>query len=135
MASTINTQTLADAKAAKLGTSSAGSTYGVIFMDSLTKALTDIQNFTGMTCAIPADVSENIALDSKYYSVVSFGLDFYLQDSNLFTANPIPDAEARFEKAKKEAQRLYLSGINLNARMGTLESYTISRLQSEGYAL
>lgn len=134
MATTINTQTLADAKALKLGTSSASETYGVLFMESLTKTLTDIQNFTGMTCAIPADVSENIALDSKYYSVVSAGVDFYLQDSNLFTANPIPDAEDRFIRAKKEAQRLYLQSITLNARMGTLESNTITTLQSEGYA-
>jgi hypothetical protein len=135
MATTINTQTLADAKATKLGTSPAGATYMAVFMESLTKTLTDLQNFTGMVCAIPADISENIALDSKYYSVISFGLDFYLQDSNLFTANPIPDAEDRFFRAKKEAQRLYLSGITLNTRLGTLESYTTGGLQQEGYAL
>jgi hypothetical protein len=130
----INTQTLFDNKALKFGTSAGSETYNALFMEALTKTLTDLQNFTGMTCTIPADVATNITLDAKYYSVVSAGLDFYLQDSNMFTANPIPQAEDRFIRFKKEAQRMYLSGIDLKPKFGTLESYTVSGLQSEGYS-
>ena len=130
----INTQTLFDAKAIKFGVSAGSETYNSVFMESLTKTLTDLSNFTGMTCVIPGDVATNITIDAKYYSVVSAGLDFYLQDSNMFTSNPIPEAEDRFIRFKKEAQRMYLSGLDLEVRNGTLESYTISSLQSEGYA-
>jgi len=129
----INTQTLFDMKAIKFGVSASSETYNSMFMESLTKTLTDLQNFTGMMCVIPADIATNITLDAKYYSVVSAGLDFYLQDSNMFTSNPIPEAEDRFIRFKKEAQRLYLSGIDTEPKFGTLESYTISSLQSEGY--
>lgn len=130
----INTQTMYDAKAIKFGVSAASETYQSVFLESLTKTLTDLANFTGMTCTIPADLATNMTLDAKYYSVVSAGIDFYIQDSNMFTSNPIPDAEDRFIRFKKEAQRLYLSGLDLEVRNGTLESYTISSLQSEGYA-
>jgi hypothetical protein len=130
----INTQTLFDAKAIKFGVSAGSETYNSVFMESLTKTLTDLSNFTGMTCVIPGDVATNIAIDAKYYSVVSAGLDFYLQDSNMFTSNPIPEAEDRLIRFNKEAQRMYLSGLDLEVRNGTLESYTISSLQSEGYA-
>jgi hypothetical protein len=131
----INTQSLFDAKAIKFGVSAASETYSSVFMESLTKTLTDLQNFTGMTCVLPDDVATDITLDAKYYSVVSAGLDFYLQDSNMFTANPIPQAEDRFIRFKKEAQRLYLSGVDMAVRNGTLESYTISSLASEGYSV
>ena len=130
----INTQSLFDAKAIKFGTSAGSETYNSVFMEALTKTLTDIENFTGMTCPIPGDVATDVAIDAKYYSVVSAGIDFYLQDSNMFTANPIPQAEERFIRAKKEAQRLYLSGTDQQVRFGTLESYTISSLQNEGYS-
>lgn len=130
----INTQTLFDAKAIKFGASAGSETYNSVFMEALTKTLTDLQNYTGMTCTVPAEVATNITLDAKYYSVVSAGLDFYLQDSNMFTANPIPEAEDRFIRFKREAQRLYLSGVDMESKFGTLESYTVSGLQSEGYS-
>ena len=131
----INTQSLFDAKAIKFGTSAGSATYNAVFMEALTKTLTDLQNFTGMACTVPDDVATDITIDAKYYSVVSAGIDFYLQDSNMFTANPIPQAEDRFIRFKKEAQRLYLSGVDMAVRNGTLESYTISSLASEGYSV
>ena len=130
----INTQRLADAKALKFGTSNASDTYQSVFMESLLKTLTDLQNFSGMAVTIPADIATDITLDQQYYSAISYGLDFYLQDSNLFTANPIPDAEGRFQNALKIAQRLYLDTTDQNIRFGTLNSYSVGLLNTEGYS-
>lgn len=132
----INTQRLLDAKAVKFGVSASSETYQSVFLESVYKACADLQNFTGMTVEAPADTATDIDIDAKYYPAVSAGIDFYLQDSNMFTANPIPEAEARFERQMKIAQRLYLSGsdVDLQARFGTLESYTLSGLQDEGYS-
>jgi hypothetical protein len=118
----INTQRLYDAKAVKFGTSVESETFMSVFLESLLKTCTDLQNFTGMPITSPADVLTDVAIAAEYYSVISYGLDFYLQDSNQFTANPIPDAEDRFIRAKKEAQRIYLQTQDLGVRFGTLES-------------
>jgi hypothetical protein len=118
----INTQRLYDAKAVKFGTSVESETYMSTFLEALLKTCTDLQNFTGMPITAPADVLTDVAIASEYYSAISYGLDFYLQDSNMFTANPIPDAEDRFFRSKKEAQRMYLQTQDLGVRFGTLES-------------
>jgi hypothetical protein len=129
----INTQSLYDAKGIKFGVSAGSDTYNTLFMEALIKTLTDLENYTGMDITIPEDVATDIAIDAKYYSAVSAGIDFYLQDSNMFTANPIPQAEERFIRQMRQAQRMYLSGIDLGVRFGTLEAGVSSSLVSEGY--
>jgi len=122
----INTQRLYDAKAIKFGTSVESETYMAAFLEALLKTCTDLQNFTGMPITSPSDVLTDVAIASEYYSVISYGLDYYIQDTNLFTANPIPDAEDRFFRAKKEAQRLYLTTQDPGVRFGTLSSNVAS---------
>lgn len=131
----INTQTLFDNKALKFSVSSGSTTYQQLFMESLTKTLTDMQNVSGMPAlaALPTDISTDIALSPQFYSVISAGLDFYLQDSNVFTANPIPDAEARFQRALAVTSRIYRDSQPMYIRFGNLESYSIGLLQSEGF--
>lgn len=118
----INTQRLYDAKAIKFGTSVESETYMAAFLEALLKTCTDLQNFTGMPITAPADVLTDVAIASEYYSVMSFGLDYYIQDTNLFTANPIADAEERFFRSLRQAQRLYLTTQDMGARFGTLSS-------------
>jgi hypothetical protein len=132
----INTQRLLDAKAIKFGVSAAAETYQSVFLEAVYKTCADLQNLTGMTVEAPADTATDIDIDAKYYPAVSAGIDFYLQDSNMFTANPVPDAEDRFLRAVKTAQMVYLRDdvTNLNVKFGTLESYTLSGLQDEGYS-
>lgn len=103
-------------------------------MEAMYKTLADIQNHTGLAITSPTDTATDIDIGTAYYPAVSFGIDFYLQDSNMFTANPIPDAEARFIRAMKVAQRVYLQTLDLESKLGPLESYTISGLQNEGYS-
>lgn len=122
MATTINTQDLFDAKALKFGTSTESETYSNAFMFALRRTLNRLRNKTGMTVTTPGDVETDIDIsDDDYLDVVSIGVDFYLEDTHLFTTQPIPELEGRFERALREAQRVYLSGETLNSRFGTLE--------------
>jgi hypothetical protein len=114
----INTQRLLDAKAIKFGTSVESETYMSAFLEALLKTCTDVQNFTGMPITSPSDVLTDVSIGAEYYSVISYGLDFYLQDTNLFTANPIADADGRFQRSMREAQGLYLQSIDTNVRFG-----------------
>jgi len=124
MATTINTQQLFEAKAVRFGTSAESTSFQQAFLESLYRTLTEIQNFTGMAVTLVADVQTDVALDSKYYNAVSAGLDFYLQDTNLFTANPVEDAWQRFQRECAKAQRLYMQSIDVYARFGTLPEET-----------
>lgn len=117
----VNTQSLFDAKAVKFGVSAGSDTYSTLFMEALIKTLTDLQNYTGMAVEIPEDYTTDVDVDAQYYSVIASGIDFYLQDSNMFTANPIPEAEARFRGQLRIAQRLYYDGEDMTPRFGTLE--------------
>jgi ribulose 1,5-bisphosphate carboxylase large subunit-like protein len=127
----INTQRLLDAKAMRFGTSAASTAFQEAFIEGLQRTLTDIQNFTGMTVTQVTSVSEDIDLDNAYYNAVSSGLDFYLQDTNLFTANPVADAENRFIRAMQVAQRVYKQSIDMTPRFGTLPPETAAT-NSEG---
>jgi hypothetical protein len=120
MATTINTQRLYEAKAVRFGTAVTSLTFQAAFLESLYRTLTELANSTGMTVALVEDVATDVALDSKYYNAVSTGLDFYLQDTNLFTANPVEDAWQRFQRECAKAQRMYLQSIDLTPRFGTL---------------
>jgi hypothetical protein len=131
----INITRLYDAKAIKFGVSTTSATFNTVFMECLYKTAIDIVNFTGMTIVPPDESSTDISIDEKFYQVISAGLDFFIQDTNMFTANPIPDAEQRYVRAKKESQRLYQQSIDMTPKLGTLTSYTINSLQREGYAL
>jgi hypothetical protein len=132
----INTQRLLDQKATKFGVSSSSEVYQSVFFESLYKTCADLQNYTGMTVDAPENAETDIDIDAKYYPALSAGIDFYMQDSNMFTANPIPEAESRFMRQMRMAQRLYLQSddVTLNVRFGTMESYTLSGLQDEGYS-
>lgn len=117
--SAVDTTRLLDAKAIKFGTSTSSTTYQAAFQECLQKVLVKISNFTGYPLVLVTDLSTPV-MDDVYYSVLSSGLDFYLQDTNLFTANPVPDAEDRFYRDLKEAQRVYLSTQDMHVRFGTL---------------
>lgn len=128
----INTQQLYEAKALRFGTSTESRQFQLAFMESLHRTLIALANFTGMDVTLVASLETDVALDNKYYNAVSTGLDFYLQDTNLFTANPVEDAWRRFERACGEAQRVYAQSIDTTPRFGTLpEEDTDS--SSEGF--
>lgn len=133
MATTINTQRLFEAKAVRFGTSVESLSFQQAFMESLYRTLTEIQNFTGMDVTLVEDLQTDVALDSQYYNAVSTGLDFYLQDTNLFTANPVEDAWQRFQRECAKAQRIYLQSIDTTPRFGTLPEQSAAT-NSEGFA-
>jgi hypothetical protein len=116
----INTQRLLDSKAIRFATSVDSLTLQKVFLEALYRTVIDINQFTGMEITLPNSVEEDVDMDEKYYAAVSCGIDFHMQDTNLFSANPIIDAEVRFRNAMKAAQRMYYSGIDMNARFGTL---------------
>lgn len=116
----INTNRLYDSKALRFGTATSSASFQQIFLDCLLKTIEDVNNYTGMDVDVPEDVYTDIDLDNKYYTVISTGLDYHLQDSNLFTTNVKSDIEAIYTRAKREAQHLYLSGIDMGVRFGTL---------------
>jgi hypothetical protein len=132
MATTINTQQLFEAKAVRFGTSAESTSFQQAFMESLYRTLTEIQNFTGMAVTLVTDVQTDVALDTKYYNAVSSGLDFYLQDTNLFTANPVEDAWQRFQRECSKAQRLYAQSIDTHPRFGTLPESSVAT-NTEGF--
>lgn len=120
----INTQRLLDSKAIRFSTSVNSDTFQKVFLEALYRTVSSINSFASMTVALPNSIEEDVALDEKYYNAVSCGLDFYMQDTNLFSANPQIDAEARFMRALREAQRMYYLGVDLHVRFGTLPAST-----------
>lgn len=132
MATTINTQQLFESKAMRFGTATTSTTFQRAFIEALFKTLIEFTNFTGLAVESVQDVQTDIALDTKYYNAISTGLDFFLQDTNLFTANPVEDAWERFKRACKPAQRVYLQSIDITPRFGTLPEQDTA-VSTEGF--
>lgn len=129
----INTQELYDSRASKFGTSPDSETYNIAFKAALRRTIARLNNKTGMEIAVPADVSEDIEADEAHYDAIVLGLDFYLEDTHLFTTQPLPVKRDEFEQALKESQRVYLATQTLNSRFGTLPESSVSISTTEGY--
>jgi len=129
----INTQELYDAKALKFGTSPDSATYSSAFLTALRRTITRLNNKTGQEIEVPEDFSTDIEADDSHYDAISLGLDYYLEDTHLFTTQPIPVKRDEFEMALRESQRVYLQTQDLNRAFGTLPESAVTLTSTEGF--
>lgn len=120
----VNTQELYDAKAIKFGTSPDSTTYSSAFLSSLRRVITRLNNKTGQSIEVPESFDEDVDCDEGHYDTISIGLDYYLEDTHLFTTQPVPVKRAEFEDALRESQRIYYETLDMNRGFGTLTDST-----------
>lgn len=129
----INTQELLDDKARKFGTSPDSDVYSQAFMSALRRTIVRLNNKTGMSIVSPDDPSTDIEAEEAHYDTISLGIDFYLEDTHLFTTQPLPVKMSEFKDALNESQRVYLQTQNLNRAFGTLPPSAVTVTSSEGF--
>lgn len=117
----INTQRLFEAKAKKFGTSIGSVDFNAIFLDALQSTLRDVENDCLISTTQIEDIQTDIDLDDAYANVVGAGLDFYLQESHLFTVQSLGDVAAIYERAKASARHTYLDSLDLKPRFGNVD--------------
>jgi hypothetical protein len=81
---------------------------------------------------VDVDHGERVARRLDDVTIV-MGLDYYLEDTHLFTTQPVPVKMSEFKDALNESQRVYLATQTLNSRFGTLPESSVSISQLEGY--
>lgn len=117
----INTQTLLEAKAYKFGAATGSTDFNTLFINAVNYALTDIETQCLVDTTLISDVNTDIDLDQKYEPCLSFGIDFYLQQSHLFTVQDFGDVAGLYEQAKRWARHATLVDTDLTPRFGNVE--------------
>ena len=95
----IRTQDLYDRKLRAFGMLSSAERFKSVFLDACESVDSDLQNYCHTSAQSIGSLEDNWSLDAKFYTVISDGLDLYIQDAGEYEIKNKRDVERRyFEK-------------------------------------
>ena len=119
----IKVQDLLTQKARKFGFSENTADTQQIILDSVNYVLDDIENRVGIATTRVTGIGSEIDLDQQtYQSLISIGVDFYLQDISEYTIQSLAGVEDRYNKKLADAQSSYYRSIDMNMKFGDSSS-------------
>jgi len=105
---TIEFHDLLDQKALKYGASAESPDFQQILIDAGNYTLDDIENIIGVSTTRIDSVEAQIDLDQQLYqSLLSLGVDFYMQDLAQYTVQGLEGIEARYNRKMDTIRRRY----------------------------
>jgi len=116
----IKVQNLVDQKARKYGASAEDVNFQQIMLDAINYVLDDIENKPAAASAPRVTgIGGTIALDAQQYqSLISLGVDFYLQDMSEYSIQSLAGVEQRYKEKLNTAQVTYYKSIDLGYKFG-----------------